>query len=230
MVKSWAYSCCFFFSSWLKEWKLRTDREERKKQKEKKQEEDGNGEGLYFFLFLHLLLASSVFILTLYDASFVSRLRLGLQRRGLPGRSRHVQYNADHRTHWSWEDCCCLCLCPGARLQGASTSHLIQFHSNAFFCFRWITSLCAHTHILLKVFEVNASSQRSGRLILSQLKEATQSHQVDNQGVNAHKPTYFNSYATSAVRSGSSPSMYRTVLWWHCVWWFPRNVHDCATR
>ncbi|KAG7268193.1 hypothetical protein CRUP_029808, partial [Coryphaenoides rupestris] len=38
-----------------------------------------------------------------------------------------------------------------------------------------------------KVFEVNSSSQRSGKLILSQLKEATQSHQVDIQGVNAHK-------------------------------------------
>lgn len=63
-----------------------------------------------------------------------------------------------------------------------------------------------------KVFEVNASSQRSGRLILSQLKEATQSHQVDSQGVNAHKPTYFNSYGTSnstgTLRPGSSPSMY----------------------
>ncbi|XP_072299556.1 ATPase family AAA domain-containing protein 5 [Eucyclogobius newberryi] len=58
-----------------------------------------------------------------------------------------------------------------------------------------------------KIFEVNASSQRSGRLILSQLKEATQSHQVDTQGVNAHKPTYFSSYSasSSAARPGSSP-------------------------
>lgn len=60
---------------------------------------------------------------------------------------------------------------------------------------------------------MNASSQRSGRLILSQLKEATQSHQVDSQGVNAHKPTYFNSYGTSCsagtLRPGASPSMYR---------------------
>lgn len=57
---------------------------------------------------------------------------------------------------------------------------------------------------------MNASSQRSGRLILSQLKEATQSHQVDSQGVNAHKPTYFNSYSTSSsagvARHGLSPS------------------------
>nr|XP_057905227.1 ATPase family AAA domain-containing protein 5 isoform X2 [Doryrhamphus excisus] len=58
-----------------------------------------------------------------------------------------------------------------------------------------------------KVFEVNASSQRSGRLILSQLKEATQSHQVDSQGVNALKPTYFNSYnaSNSTGKHGFSP-------------------------
>ncbi|XP_017533107.3 ATPase family AAA domain-containing protein 5 isoform X1 [Manis javanica] len=45
-----------------------------------------------------------------------------------------------------------------------------------------------------KIFEVNASSQRSGRQILSQLKEATQSHQVDKQGVNSQKPCFFSSY------------------------------------
>ncbi|NWI90671.1 ATAD5 protein, partial [Pitta sordida] len=48
-----------------------------------------------------------------------------------------------------------------------------------------------------KIFEVNASCQRSGRQILSQLKEATQSHQVDKNGVNAHKPCFFNSYSTA---------------------------------
>ncbi|XP_051014050.1 ATPase family AAA domain-containing protein 5 [Acomys russatus] len=46
-----------------------------------------------------------------------------------------------------------------------------------------------------KIFEVNASSQRSGRQILSQLKEATQSHQVDKQGVNSQKPSFFNNYS-----------------------------------
>ncbi|XP_004684935.1 PREDICTED: ATPase family AAA domain-containing protein 5 [Condylura cristata] len=45
-----------------------------------------------------------------------------------------------------------------------------------------------------KIFEVNASSQRSGRQILSQLKEATQSHQVDKQGVNSQKPCIFSNY------------------------------------
>ncbi|NXY30370.1 ATAD5 protein, partial [Pomatorhinus ruficollis] len=48
-----------------------------------------------------------------------------------------------------------------------------------------------------KIFEVNASCQRSGRQILSQLKEATQSHQVDKKGVNAHKPCFFNSCSAS---------------------------------
>ncbi|XP_042636415.1 ATPase family AAA domain-containing protein 5 [Orycteropus afer afer] len=45
-----------------------------------------------------------------------------------------------------------------------------------------------------KIFEVNASSQRSGRQILSQLKEATQSHQVDKQGVNSQRPCFFSSF------------------------------------
>ncbi|XP_066469632.1 ATPase family AAA domain-containing protein 5 isoform X2 [Tiliqua scincoides] len=48
-----------------------------------------------------------------------------------------------------------------------------------------------------KIFEVNASCQRSGRQILSQLKEATQSHQVDKQGVNAHKPCFYTSCSST---------------------------------
>lgn len=51
--------------------------------------------------------------------------------------------------------------------------------------------------IPFQIFEVNASCQRSGRQILSQLKEATQSHQVDKKGVNAHKPCFFNSCSTA---------------------------------
>ncbi|XP_001368308.4 ATPase family AAA domain-containing protein 5 [Monodelphis domestica] len=54
-----------------------------------------------------------------------------------------------------------------------------------------------------KIFEVNASSQRSGRQILSQLKEATQSHQVDKQGINSHKPCFFNNYSL-----GKSPKKF----------------------
>ncbi|KAM3922898.1 ATPase family AAA domain-containing protein 5 [Leptodactylus fuscus] len=57
-----------------------------------------------------------------------------------------------------------------------------------------------------KVFEVNASCQRSGRQILAQLKEATQSHQVDQQGVNAHKPCFFSSLgSTRSPRKLHSP-------------------------
>ncbi|XP_019398344.1 PREDICTED: ATPase family AAA domain-containing protein 5 [Crocodylus porosus] len=56
-----------------------------------------------------------------------------------------------------------------------------------------------------KIFEVNASCQRSGRQILSQLKEATQSHQVDKQGVNAHKPCFFNSCSTKSPKKVNSP-------------------------
>ncbi|KAM8999172.1 ATPase family AAA domain-containing protein 5 [Sarcophilus harrisii] len=57
-----------------------------------------------------------------------------------------------------------------------------------------------------KIFEVNASSQRSGRQILSQLKEATQSHQVDKQGVNSHKPCFFNNYSVGrSPKKLSSP-------------------------
>ncbi|KAG8438520.1 hypothetical protein GDO86_004911, partial [Hymenochirus boettgeri] len=57
-----------------------------------------------------------------------------------------------------------------------------------------------------KVFEVNASCQRSGRQILAQLKEATQSHQVDQQGVNALKPCFFNSLSTTkSPRKLNSP-------------------------
>ncbi|XP_031208179.1 ATPase family AAA domain-containing protein 5 isoform X2 [Mastomys coucha] len=58
-----------------------------------------------------------------------------------------------------------------------------------------------------KIFEVNASSQRSGRQILSQLKEATQSHQVDKQGVNSQKPCFFNNY-----NIGKSPRVKNSSL------------------
>lgn len=50
----------------------------------------------------------------------------------------------------------------------------------------------------LKVFEVNCSSQRSGCQVLSQLKEATQSHLVEMSGKDPLKPTYFNNYSSSA--------------------------------
>ncbi|XP_032389610.1 ATPase family AAA domain-containing protein 5b isoform X2 [Etheostoma spectabile] len=45
-----------------------------------------------------------------------------------------------------------------------------------------------------KIFEVNCSSQRSGRHVLSQLKEATQSQLVERPGKDPLKPTYFSNY------------------------------------
>nr|XP_046266878.1 ATPase family AAA domain-containing protein 5b isoform X2 [Scatophagus argus] len=54
-----------------------------------------------------------------------------------------------------------------------------------------------------KVFEVNCSSQRSGCHVLSQLKEATQSHLVEMSGKDALKPAYFNNYS-SVSKSGKT--------------------------
>ncbi|XP_038131282.1 ATPase family AAA domain-containing protein 5-like isoform X2 [Cyprinodon tularosa] len=54
-----------------------------------------------------------------------------------------------------------------------------------------------------KVFEVNCSSQRSGRHVLAQLKEATQSHLVDIPGDHPLKPAYFNNFNTD--RSAPKP-------------------------
>ncbi|XP_038873771.1 ATPase family AAA domain-containing protein 5-like isoform X3 [Salvelinus namaycush] len=52
-----------------------------------------------------------------------------------------------------------------------------------------------------KVFEVNASSQRSGRHILTQLKEATQSHLVEIQGSTTFKPSHLSSYNNTSTKS-----------------------------
>lgn len=49
-----------------------------------------------------------------------------------------------------------------------------------------------------EVFEVNCSSQRSGCHVLSQLREATQSHQVGVLGKDPLKPTYLNNYSSAA--------------------------------
>lgn len=65
---------------------------------------------------------------------------------------------------------------------------------------------------VLQIFEVNASCQRSGRQIVSQLKEATQSHQVDKKGINAHKPCFFNSCS-----SAKSPSKFHGYIWGFCL-------------
>uniref|UniRef100_A0A3P9IY43 ATPase family AAA domain-containing protein 5 n=1 Tax=Oryzias latipes TaxID=8090 RepID=A0A3P9IY43_ORYLA len=130
--------------SWLKEWKLRTDREEKKNQKSNKPEE-GN-----------------------------------------------IDSDWDGADEYGEDTLCNTMLIVGPTGVGKTAA----------------VYACAQ-ELGFKVFEVNASSQRSGRLILSQLKEATQSHQVDSQGRGAPKHSYFTSYGTSSasgtLRPGSSP-------------------------
>ncbi|KAJ7989766.1 hypothetical protein DPEC_G00307920 [Dallia pectoralis] len=127
--------------SWLKEWKLRADRDERKKQKRKKQEDDSND-----------------------------------------------SWDPEEGDCLEGEEMCNTLLITGPTGVGKTAA----------------VYACA-LELGFKVFEVNASSQRNGRQILSQLKEATQSHQVDIQGVNANKPCYFNSASSLISRPGSSP-------------------------
>ncbi|XP_034044557.1 ATPase family AAA domain-containing protein 5b [Thalassophryne amazonica] len=57
-----------------------------------------------------------------------------------------------------------------------------------------------------KVFEVNCSSQRSGRNVLSSLKEATQSHLVDTSDKDSLKPAYFINYNIDSCLSISDIS------------------------
>ena len=45
-----------------------------------------------------------------------------------------------------------------------------------------LKSISRIENLILQVHEVNASSSRNGKRILSQLQEATQSHQVSHQG------------------------------------------------
>ncbi|KAM8843567.1 ATPase family AAA domain-containing protein 5b isoform 2-T2 [Synchiropus picturatus] len=56
-----------------------------------------------------------------------------------------------------------------------------------------------------KVFEVNSSSQRSGRHVVAQLKEATQSHLVETSDRDHLKPSYFSSYKNCLLRSDDRP-------------------------
>ncbi|CAB1416946.1 unnamed protein product [Pleuronectes platessa] len=57
-----------------------------------------------------------------------------------------------------------------------------------------------------KVFEVNCSSQRSGRHVLSQLKEATQSYLVETSGKDPLKPAYLNNYNSSTLKADTVPA------------------------
>ncbi|XP_029017728.1 ATPase family AAA domain-containing protein 5b isoform X2 [Betta splendens] len=59
-----------------------------------------------------------------------------------------------------------------------------------------------------QVFEVNCSSQRSGRQVLSQLREATQSHLVETSGKDPLKPASFRVYTgtSCSAKSEASPA------------------------
>ncbi|KAK2816882.1 hypothetical protein Q5P01_025073 [Channa striata] len=61
-----------------------------------------------------------------------------------------------------------------------------------------------------KIFEVNSSAHRSGCHVLSQLKEATQSHLVETPGTDLLKPTYFKNY-TNNCPTKSETSVGKTV-------------------
>ncbi|XP_022622604.1 ATPase family AAA domain-containing protein 5-like [Seriola dumerili] len=73
-----------------------------------------------------------------------------------------------------------------------------------------------------KVFEVNCSSQRSGRHVLSQLKEATQSHLVEMSGKDPLKPAYLNNYNTSSCTPKTETLPGKTV--------HPKNVISTTKR
>ncbi|XP_034754315.1 ATPase family AAA domain-containing protein 5b isoform X2 [Etheostoma cragini] len=64
-----------------------------------------------------------------------------------------------------------------------------------------------------KIFEVNCSSQRSGRHVLSQLKEATQSQLVERPGIDPLKPTYFTNYNINSctLKSETLPARPKNV-------------------
>ncbi|XP_054865778.1 ATPase family AAA domain-containing protein 5b isoform X2 [Amphiprion ocellaris] len=122
--------------SWLKKWKLRADRDERRKVEERRREENSNDS---------------------WDCG---------DFQGEAG---------------SEEPLCNTMLITGPSGVGKTAS----------------VYACAQ-ELGFKVFEVNCSSQRSGRHVLSQLQEATQSHLVEMSGTDPLKPAYFNNYSTSS--------------------------------
>ncbi|CAK6953430.1 ATPase family AAA domain-containing protein 5b [Scomber scombrus] len=73
-----------------------------------------------------------------------------------------------------------------------------------------------------KVFEVNCSSQRSGRHVLSQLKEATQSHLLETSGKDLLKPAYFNNYNTKSCSHSSDNLPGKSVA--------PKNVISSSKK
>ncbi|NXP89042.1 ATAD5 protein, partial [Passerina amoena] len=153
--------------SWLKEWKKRADLEEKRNQKREKEDKEQEGTQKY------------------YSFSFVeSWQKITVIFYFLFNNSTDSLSSLDFKDSKSdIEEETTLCntvLITGPPGVGKTAA----------------VYACAQ-ELGFKIFEVNASCQRSGRQILSQLKEATQSHQVDKKGVNAHKPCFFNSCSTT---------------------------------
>ena len=66
-------------------------------------------------------------------------------------------------------------------------------------------------NFLLQVHEVNASSSRNGKKILSQLQEATQSHQVSHQGVGTPSKTSI-SQGASKPKPATMPTAFTNLF------------------
>ncbi|KAM9314820.1 ATPase family AAA domain-containing protein 5b [Pholidichthys leucotaenia] len=133
--------------SWLKKWKLRADKDERRKMEERKREENSNGS---------------------WDCG---------DFQGEAGSDDGGE-----------ETLCNAMLITGPSGVGKTAS----------------VYACAQ-ELGFKIFEVNSSSQRSGRHVLAQLKEATQSHLVETTGTDPLKPAYFNNYSSRTLRPENLP-------------------------
>ncbi|XP_045072394.1 ATPase family AAA domain-containing protein 5 isoform X2 [Coregonus clupeaformis] len=156
--------------SWLKKWKLRADSEEKRKERERKLEENANSNDSW-------------------DCG---------DFQGEAG----VEENGE-------EDLCSTMLITGPPGVGKTASVYacaqelgFKFVDNQI---RWVKQRTRRgLHMFIQsydsqkqVFEVNASSQRSGRDVLTQLKEATQSHLVEIQGSTTLESSHLRSYNTS---------------------------------
>lgn len=119
--KNSVFMIFLFSTSWLKDWKLRADRDERKSQ-DKKREEGSYGDRQFFSSITSSVCCTFIFKTMTFC---VVRFRVGLWRGRLPGCRRHfMQHGAHHRTYRSWKNCCGLCVRPRAGLQGRISSHV----------------------------------------------------------------------------------------------------------
>ncbi|CAG5942061.1 unnamed protein product [Menidia menidia] len=150
--------------SWLRQWKLRADSDERRKMEEQKGQEKAHGKN---------------WKLTFYSCTF------------------HPE--ADSSCTGSWD-------CGDFQGEAGSGNEGKQPLCNAMLITgpsgvgKTASVYACAQELGFKVFEVNSSSQRSGRHVLSQLREATQSHLVETSGKYPLKPAYFSNYAASSCR------------------------------